>query len=430
MAEKILIEAEVQDRADRWYRLQVRPHRAADGLADGVILTLMDIQDLKREVATAEWARDYARSIVEAVQVPLVVLDAGLRVLSANAAYHRLLGEEPGGAAGRGLFELGAGAWDAEELKRAVAAVRGAGGTFQALELERDFPGAGRRTVSVSGCAVASPGEPLVLLAIEDVTERRGAERRQAELLGLAEEAQRRAERADAAKDAFLAGVSHELRTPLTTVLLQAELLLKDSHQPGAVQRAGASIQASARRQARLVEDLLDVSRIDSGKIRLSLEEVDLGKVVREVVGAMEPEAALKQVGLLAEHAGEPALCRGDPERLQQIVSNLLANAIKFTPGGGRVDVRIEAVDGSVRLVVADTGRGIAPAFLPQVFERFAQEASAASGEGGLGLGLSIVHHLVALHGGTVRAESAGPGQGATFVVALPKHAATAEASG
>ena len=186
MREAILVEAEVQDRSDRWHRLQIRPRRATDGRVDGAILSLVDIDELRHQVVDARWARDYARSIVEAVQVPLLVLDAGLHVLSANAAYYGAYREIPSQIEGHGFFELGAGEWNTTELQRAVGGVLGATGRFQGLEMERDVPGWGRRATSVSGCAVPSAqGEPMVLLAIEDVTDRRKDDRKRAELQAL-----------------------------------------------------------------------------------------------------------------------------------------------------------------------------------------------------------------------------------------------------
>ena len=430
MDQAILVEAEVQDRSDFWYRLQIRPRRAPGGRIDGVILSLVDIQDLKREVATAEWARDYAANIVQAVQVPLVVLGADLRVLSANAAYYGLFREAVAETEGRGFFELGGGEWDRPELRRAVAAV-GEEGRFQALEVEREFPGAGLRTTSVSGCAFPSPARtPMVLLAIEDVTERREGERRRAQLLALAEEAAELARQADAAKDLFLANLSHELRSPLTAILLHAQALQKGHLDASAIKGAGATIEANTRRQAKLVEDLLDVSRIVAGKIELTVEEVDWRALVLGVLEAVKPEAEAKSVQLAVECEGDPPLCLGDPERLQQVVANLFTNAVKFTPSGGRVGVRIDAIDGYARLVVTDSGRGIDPVFLPHVFERFAQEPGSAAQKPGLGLGLALVHELVRLHGGTVLAESPGRDLGSTFTVKLPRHEAEEPSAG
>jgi two-component system CheB/CheR fusion protein len=418
MAEARPIETELQDGSGRWHRLQIRPHRAADGRPDGAILSLVDIDALRRGVLRARWARDYARSIVEAVQTPLVVLDTDLRVLSANAPYYRFFGEEPGRTEGHDLYELGAGEWEIEALHRAMGAVQGANGSFQALELEGNL---GHRTVSASGCAVAAPGGAMILLAIEDVTERRQAERHQAELLAHAEEARQRAERADAAKDLLLASVSHELRSPLTAILLHAEVLQRGQLEAAAVGRAAGAIVACTRRQARLVEDLLDLSRSSSGTLDLAVEEVDLGELVAGVLEAMRPEVEAKSVQLQVDLPGGPLRLLGDPPRVQQVVANLVGNAVKFTPGGGRVSVRLEAEDGTARLVVTDTGRGIDPAFLPHVFERFSQEAQDGRRSSGLGLGLAVVRHLVELHGGTVGGESPGPGLGSTFTVVLPR---------
>jgi two-component system CheB/CheR fusion protein len=183
MREAVLVEAEVQDRADRWHRLQVRPRRGLDGKIDGAILSLADIDDLRHQVVDARVARDYARSIVEAVQVPLLVLDAGLHVLSANAAYLGAFPEVPVQIEGRAFFDLGAGQWNTTELHRAVGGILGDTGSFRGLELERDVPGYGLRATSVSGCAMPSlAGEAMVLLSIEDVTERRKDDRRRAEL--------------------------------------------------------------------------------------------------------------------------------------------------------------------------------------------------------------------------------------------------------
>lgn len=425
--EATLVEAEVQDRAGRWNRLQLRPRRTAGDRIDGAILSLVDIQDLKQELAAAEWARDYATRIVEAVQVPLVVLSGDLRIHSANAAYYGAFGGTAAETAGRGLFEIGGGVWDVPELRRALLAADGH--RFQALEVEREFPGVGLRVTQVSGCAFPSPARtPMILLAIEDVTERRQGERRRAELLALSEQATQRAERADAAKDVFLANLSHELRTPLTAILLHGQALLR-MFDPKTVERAATAIVASARRQARLVDDLLDVSRIIAGKNELKPRALDWRALVREVVETVRPEAESRSVQLTVEADGEAPPCRGDPERLQQVVANLLTNALKFTPGGGRVTVRIDALDGAARLVVADTGRGIDPTFLPHVFDRFAQEAG-ASRRSGLGLGLTLVNEIVKLHGGTVVAESPGRDLGATFTVVLPGRSPAAPAAG
>ena len=239
--------------------------------------------------------------------------------------------------------------------------------------------------------------------------------------MAIAEAAVKRAELADAAKDVFLANLSHELRSPLTSILLYAKALQGGRLAADAIVHAGVTIEANIRRQVRLVEDLIDVSRIVAGKLALEVAEMDLRALVLEVLESMRPEAEAKSLEIVVEGGREPSLCQGDRSRLQQVVTNLLSNALKFTSSGGRVNVRVDAPDGVVRLVVSDTGRGIDSAFLPHVFERFAQEKGHQNP--GLGLGLSLVHELVQLHGGTVRAESPGRDLGSSFTVTLPRGA-------
>lgn len=241
--------------------------------------------------------------------------------------------------------------------------------------------------------------------------------------LALAREAQAQAEAANRAKDDFLALVSHELRSPLNAMLGWVQVLRQTEVPPDVTDKALETIERSARTQARMIEDLLDISRIVNGRLQLNKEPVEIAAVVRAAADLMRPAAEAKEITLniaLSPSAGPVA---GDAERLQQIIVNLLSNAIKFTPERGRVDVRLESVASRVRLSVTDTGRGISRDFLPRIFDRFSQaeNGAARSRQGGLGLGLAIVRHLVELHGGTVRAESPGAEQGATFIVELPQ---------
>ncbi len=418
----VMVESEVQDRAERWHRMRIRPHRALDGRADGTIISLVDIHALKHDVADAEWERDYARNIVEAVQMPLVVIDGRLRVLSANEAYFTGFGVSAAETEGRGFFDIGGGCWDTPELRRSLGEVLAEDARFRELELERDFPGAGRRTMSLSARSVKSrTSTRMVLLGIEDVTERIRGERLRAELLARAERAQNLAERANEAKDQFLAVLSHELRTPLTSLLLQAELLRSGVLGPAKLKRVSAAVERSAKLQQRLVEELLDVSSIIAGKMHLEDQWVDLAPVVLAALELVKAPAEAKSLRIATDVAAAIPLFRGDPARLQQVVANLLTNSIKLTPAGGHVGVKLERVDGSATITVTDTGRGIDPGFLPRVFDRFAQEGgSRARHHGGLGLGLAIVRHIVELHGGTIRAESPGRDRGATFTATLP----------
>ncbi|HEU4406291.1 MAG TPA: response regulator [Polyangiaceae bacterium] len=234
------------------------------------------------------------------------------------------------------------------------------------------------------------------------------------------ERARDRAEGANLAKDEFLAVVSHELRSPLNAVIGWAKLLRSGEIGPEKYARAFEVIETNAELQAKLVDDLLDVARVTAGTLSLRLEPVRLGDAAREALDAARPAAEAKGVRLEAR-LDERDRVRGDPDRLRQVATNLLTNAVKFTPPGGRVEVRVAPKNRQISLEVVDTGRGIAPAFLPHVFERFRQaDAGRPEPKGGLGLGLSIVKSLVELHGGAVTAHSEGEGRGATFTVLLP----------
>ena len=230
------------------------------------------------------------------------------------------------------------------------------------------------------------------------------------------------AEDANRVKDEFLATLSHELRTPLGAILLWAKLLEGEGSKDAAQLREGlAAIKTSAEAQKELIEDLLDMSRITTGKLRLKPREVELAPVIRDALEAIRPAATAKHVGVSAELAMGTGTVMIDPDRIRQVVWNLLTNAVKFTPSGGRVDVELGRLDGAVEIRVRDSGQGIEPDFLPHVFERFRQaDSSHARAQGGIGLGLAIAKQLVELHGGTIDADSAGTRKGATFTVHLP----------
>jgi len=229
------------------------------------------------------------------------------------------------------------------------------------------------------------------------------------------------------AKDEFLATSSHELRTPLTSILGWSELLVTGGLDPETQREALDSIRQSARAQSRLIDDMLDVSRLLTGKLELNSEPVDVAAALLLAIRAITPAAEKKNLELEKSFARGASRVDGDPTRLQQIFWNILANAVKFTPAGGRIRVRLSSRDSRVDVVVSDTGQGISPGFLPRVFDSLSQEGGSSTREhGGLGLGLSIVRQLVQMHGGTVHAESAGEGKGATFTVSLPARRFTA----
>jgi signal transduction histidine kinase len=289
---------------------------------------------------------------------------------------------------------------------------------------------------SLLGVPVLFEGRVIGVLHVGTL-QRREFDRRDAQLLqvvadriGLGIEyarLYREAEQTSRLKDEFLATVSHELRTPLTPILAWVKQLRRQRLDPSAAARALEAIERSARAQARLIDDLLEVSRMIGGKLHLEVRPMRLVSAIDAAIAVVQPAAMAKSIRVERRlDAGiDPIL--GDPERLQQVVWNLLSNAVRFTPEGGRVEVTLARVDTHFEIVVRDTGRGVRPEFLPHVFERFRQaDASTAREYGGLGLGLAIVRHLVELHGGTVEAESEGEGKGTTLRVQIPLRPAEA----
>jgi signal transduction histidine kinase len=236
-----------------------------------------------------------------------------------------------------------------------------------------------------------------------------------------AQQALAQAEAANRGKDDFLATLSHELRTPLNAALGWARLLRSRRLDAPTSARALEAIERSTEAQARLIEDLVDVSRIVAGKLEIVTEPVDLGALVERAAETLRPAAAAKNITLHATPTVTAVIVSGDPGRLEQVMRNLIGNAVKFTPAGGAIDVETALAGADARVTVADTGEGIAPEFLEHIFDRFAQlDTGLARGHGGLGLGLAIARHVVTLHGGTIAARSEGRGQGSVFTVTLP----------
>ncbi|OJT27421.1 hypothetical protein BO221_05470 [Archangium sp. Cb G35] len=259
------------------------------------------------------------------------------------------------------------------------------------------------------------------VLRMEEVARRVAMALDNARLFTLAQEERQRAEEANRLKDDFLATVSHELRTPLTAIIGWVKMLRTGRLPPEKHARALETVDRNTQAQAQLIEDLLDVSRIISGKLRMETQPVHLVDVVQAAMESVRPAAEARGIRLQAELEPDEDLVMGDSGRLQQVVWNLLSNAVKFSPGDSRVQVRLRRLESSVEVTVADEGPGVPADFLPHIFERFRQlEGGTTRRHGGLGLGLAIVRHLVEMHGGTVHAASEGPGRGATFTVRLP----------
>lgn len=254
-----------------------------------------------------------------------------------------------------------------------------------------------------------------------EIAERQQVEERLRLALVGEQMARAEAETANRMKDEFLATVSHELRTPLNAIIGWSHLIRSGSLDAATVKRAVETIDRNAKSQAQLIEDILDVSRMITGKLRLNNEPVDLSAVINAAIDSVQLALDSKDIELEVTLEPSARHTLGDSSRLQQIIWNLLANAIKFTPSGGRIEVKVERAESNARIRVSDTGQGISHVFLPYIFDRFRQaDGTTTRQHGGLGLGLAIVRHLVELHGGTIKAESAGEGKGATFTIKLP----------
>ncbi len=413
-------EQEVKTLDGYWYNLRIRPYRTTENRIDGVVMVWIDIDALKRSAKTLELARNYAETIVETVQIPLVVLDADLEVNTANRSFYETFQVSFPETSKISLFELGNGQWNIPQLRSILQEILVSDVQLHNFELDHVFEQIGQKTMLLNACKLQREDQGLmILLSIEDITDRRQFELDRSQLLQQEQSARQQAESSNRAKDEFLANLSHELRNPLTPILGWAKLLRSGKLNEAAVTRALDIIERSAIAQTQLIEDILDISRITSGKLHLDTSPIDLVVVAQSAIEGVQLSADAKNIQMLAQLSSATVL--GDANRLQQVLWNLLSNSIKFTPSGGRVEIVLEAIDSHAQIRVSDTGKGIGAEFLPYIFDRFHQgDSSTTKANQGLGLGLSIVRHLVELHGGTVQAESPGEGQGTTMTVRLP----------
>jgi PAS domain S-box-containing protein len=407
---------------NRWYEARIYPSRA------GLSIFFADISARREAEAALRESQEVLSLAMRAGS-----MGAWARNLTTNEVWwsrelEEIFGLSPGAFA---RTEAGFLEFVHEEDRPAVRrAVDDAVASQSDYVIEFRFrrPGQnGWRWMEGRGRAVyAEDGTPRSLYGIGiDVTARKRTELALREAKTAAEQAQIQLEEASRLKDEFLATLSHELRTPLNAVLGWVRMLRQDAMQPSMRQRALETIERNAAAQALLVDDLLDVSRIVAGKLPMAAEAVDLGMVIANAVDTVQAGTTAKGLQLITHvPADHRIMVTGDADRLQQVVWNLVSNAIKFTPAGGRIDVELRRVEAGAEIRVRDTGQGIEPTFRPHLFQRFRQmDASNARLHGGLGLGLSIVRHLVEAHGGSVAADSDGPGQGATFSVVLPLRA-------
>jgi PAS domain S-box-containing protein len=359
-------------------------------------------------------------AIVDSADDAIVSKDLNATIMSWNAAAERIFGYTAEEVIGRPIIMLLPPERRHEEDTILATLRRGERiAHFETVRVRKD----GRRiNVSISVSPIRDSTGTIVGAAkiARDITHQKEMEAERERLLASESAARAEAEAASRAKDEFLSVVSHELRTPLAAMLGWISVLRQGRLSPERMARALETVERSGRVQAALIDDLLDVSRIIGGRLRLTMRPTHLAAVLHAAVEAVRPDAVAAGVALTATIDAD-VLVSGDDTRLHQVLTNVLGNAIKFTPEGGRADVRLERVGDEARVTVRDTGRGISPAFLPHVFDPFRQGDDVISRKTrGLGLGLAIVHELVQRHGGAVVVDSAGEGLGTTVTVTLP----------
>lgn len=402
------------------------PIRDNLGSLFGVVLVFRDVTEQRKLYA----AREQLAAIVEYSGEAIATKNLDGIIQTWNASAEQLFGYTADEIVGKSVTILIPPDRLSEEdqilsrLRRGLPAER-----LETIRLKKDGTPI---TVSVTVSPIKDPDGEVIGASklIQDITVRSRLEIQRQQLLAREQSLRAQAEAVARVKDEFLATVSHELRTPLNAILGWSTMLNQNKLDAATASRGIESIERNAKAQAQLIEDLLDVSRIISGKVRLDIKSVILTPIIDEALDAVRPAAEAKSIRLNVSIDPAAEYLRADPARLQQVIWNLLSNSIKFTAAGGEVNVTCRRTASTAEIRVSDTGEGINPKFLPYVFDRFQQaDSSVTRRHGGLGLGLAITRHLVEMHGGTIEAHSDGEGHGATFIVKLPVAAVDPESS-
>src|ERR1017187_7333540 len=365
------------------------------------------LNDLKELNDKSKLALNYAEAVLNTAHQPFLVLDGKLNILRANPAFYKAFKTTPETTEGRLLYDLGDRQWDIPELRQFLQALLLQDTSFKDCEITHAFPDVGKKTMRLNGTNLVGGEQSQILLAIEDVSDYRTA-------LNALKDNDRR-------KDEFLAMLAHELRNPLAPIRTALEIWKSGNATEKMEKESQLIVARQLKKMVLLVDDLLDVARITRGVVTLKKEPTDMAQLINQTVEGARDQFLARRHELSLSLPQEKLFIDGDTVRLEQIVSNLLINACKYTETGGRIAVTLECEKGNAVIRVVDNGVGISPELLPYIFDLFVQEErSVDRKQGGLGLGLTLVRRLVELHGGTVEAKSRGLKKGSEFVVRLP----------
>jgi PAS domain S-box-containing protein len=413
------------DRVYRWFKTRAVAQKDAEGKVIKWFGSSTDIENQKQAARELQASKDRLAGIVSSAMDAIITVDEGQVVVLFNEAAERMFGCAALDAIGQTIDRFIPERFRGPRVGRMLRyneALRKRGAASRLISLSAlrgdgvEFP------IEAATSSIEVGGRTLYTVILRDITERRQAEGEREQLA--AEQARRAAaEAANRSKDEFLALVSHELRSPLSAIFGYTRLLRSRPADREMIVKATAVIERSVKAQLQIIEDLLDSARIVTGKLRIEPKLIDLVPVLDSAVDTVRAAAEARGITIAADYDPLAVETLGDPARLQQVVVNLLTNAVKFTPSGGRIELRMERVGDDIHIVVRDNGLGVAAEFMPFIFDRFRQaDPSSVRRAGGLGLGLSLVKHLVELHGGTISAASEGQGKGSTFTVTLRSH--------
>jgi two-component system CheB/CheR fusion protein len=409
-------EQDVQDHSGHWFSMRIRPYRTTDNRIDGVVISLFDIDHLKRNALELESSRNYATAIIETLRQPLVVLNADLQVITANSAFYQIFQIHPHHTEWQSIFAISNGDWDIPKLRSLLHEILLLDISVQDYEVTQDFTHLGRRTMLLNACQIdqGNVGK-MILLAIEDITERNLQKQQLVNRNQTLSETMIAYERANRAKSEFLGNISHELRTPLNSIMGFTQILQDAPHLDAESQEYLGIISQSSEHLLLLIEDLLDISRIEANKIKIEPNILSLSNFLEITVSMVYTKAIQKNLVFIPQFASDlPETIYADEKRLRQVLLNLLSNAIKFTDAGEITFSVTQSSNQLIQFAIADTGIGIAQAELKKIFLPFEQVSKADLNPSGAGLGLAISQSLVTKMGGEIKVVSE-IGVGSTF---------------